>query len=229
MSTRFTLVLDLDDTLFAERDFVRSGFEAVGRMMEGQGAAGFGAICWRLFETGVRGDIFDRALAEIGGNATPDTIAALVACYRGHTPRIALAEDAARLLDRLDAAGQRFAVVTDGPLQMQRAKLAALGLDRRAAAAICTDRWGRDGWKPNERGFRAAAETLGQGPFVYVGDNPVKDFIAPRRMGWLAVRLRRAGGEHAEAEPDGPNAAPHAEIASLDALDDVLRKQEAAE
>ena len=32
--------------------------------------------------------------------------------------------------------------------------------------------------------------------FVYVADNPRKDFIAPRALGWRTVRIRRRGGEH---------------------------------
>ena len=53
---------------------------------------------------------------------------------------------------------------------------------------------------------------------VYVGDNPTKDFKAPRDLGWLTVRLRHAQGEHARTEPVSAAFRADAEIATLDDL-----------
>ena len=43
--------------------------------------------------------------------------------------------------------------------------------------------------------------------YLYVADNPVKDFAAPRQLGWVTVRVRRPCGlqyavENAEVTPD---------------------------
>jgi putative hydrolase of the HAD superfamily len=39
--------------------------------------------------------------------------------------------------------------------------------------------------------------------YVYVGDNPAKDFVGARALGWRTIRIRRAAGEHSlvEAQP----------------------------
>ena len=42
---------------------------------------------------------------------------------------------------------------------------------------------------------------------VYVADDPLKDFAAPRQLGWLTIRVRRPGGlhyaeENSEIAPD---------------------------
>ncbi len=52
-----------------------------------------------------------------------------------------------------------------------------------------------------------------------MADNPAKDFVAPHRLGWRTVRVRRAGGLHAE-EPSGADV--DVEIAGLGELDTAL-------
>jgi hypothetical protein len=52
-----------------------------------------------------------------------------------------------------------------------------------------------------------------------VADNPAKDFVAPHRLGWRTVRVRRPDSLHADV-PSGADV--DAEIASLDDLDTAL-------
>src|SRR3546814_13775930 len=85
------VVLDLDDTLYLERDYVRSGFKAVEQWLAlERAAAGFSDTCWRLFEGGHRGDIFDQGLLELGLDSHAELVAQLVTVYREHHPDIAL-------------------------------------------------------------------------------------------------------------------------------------------
>ena len=59
------VLFDLDDTLYAERDYVFSGFEAVARWAEprlGLPAKESSAELRRLFDCGVRGNTFNRWL-----------------------------------------------------------------------------------------------------------------------------------------------------------------------
>ncbi|HVF93154.1 MAG TPA: HAD family hydrolase [Sphingomonas sp.] len=213
------VVLDLDDTLYLERDYVASGFDAVGRWARGAiGTEDFGTRLRRIFADGVRGRIFDDALEEAGIASSPALVARMVAVYRQHRPAIALAPDAARLLARRDR-GTRYALITDGALDSQRRKIRALGLMRHLDVAICTDRWGRGDWKPSPRAFRAIESTfrLPATRFTYVGDNPAKDFDAPAALGWGAVWIRRQG-KLERTDPPTSFAAPRA-ITTLDELD----------
>jgi putative hydrolase of the HAD superfamily len=202
------VVLDLDDTLFLERDYVRSGFQAVGRWTQRElGLARFAERAWTAFEAGARGDVFDRVLRECGCAPTPALVQRLVELYRGHAPHIALLPDG-----RLP-----LACVTDGPLPSQRAKAQALGLERWASPLVFTAQWGAGFGKPHPRAFEQVQHTLAVRPdaCVYVADNPAKDFAGPRALGWRTVRVRREGGLHA-ARPSGADV-DH-EVAELTSL-----------
>ena len=87
------VVFDMDDTLYLERDYVRSGFHAVSEQLPDSGRA-FSRL-WEWFETGVRGDTFDRLLKAEPQWATRVTTAALVNVYRSHRPQIELLSPAA--------------------------------------------------------------------------------------------------------------------------------------
>jgi putative hydrolase of the HAD superfamily len=218
-----TVVFDLDDTLYAERDFVLGGFRAAGAWLEAQrGVAGLAAAATRWFGQGERGKIFDRALPSLGLAADAALIANLVHVYREHRPALALCPDAAECLAWVEPQ-YRVALITDGWRDVQARKIAALGLEARIGCRVLTDELGRASWKPSPAGFeRVAAELPGRADgFVYVADNPAKDFLAPRALGCRTVRIRRAGGEHARRDATAAEAAER-EIPLLTELRDAL-------
>jgi putative hydrolase of the HAD superfamily len=206
------LVFDLDDTLYLERDFVRSGFRAVDRWLASRDMVeGFFEVAWQLFEAGRRGDVFDCTLERLGMSLEAELIRRLVDVYRSHAPAIALDPEAAGLLARLHARGP-LALLTDGYRATQERKVAALGLERYCSPIVYTDALGREHWKPSPRGFLSIQQRFGgqANRFVYIGDNPAKDFRAPNALGWLTIRLRHPRGEHARAEAQGAlDAAAH--------------------
>lgn len=219
------LVLDLDDTLYPERDFALSGFRAASEVLRDRvEPARFLAAARRLFDAGHRGDVFDRALRDLGLEATPGCVAALVDAYRGHVPTISLYPDARWLLDWVTDP-LRLALLTDGYASVQRRKVAALGIESHFLAIVYSDDAGRDHWKPAFTPYRAVERQIPADPadYVYVGDNPAKDFVTPKQRGWRTVRIRRPGGEHAAARCDEAHRA-HTEIASLRELPAALRE-----
>lgn len=197
------LVLDLDDTLYLERDYVLSGLQAVDLAVRRLcGAEGFFECAAAEFNAGRRTFLFDTVLSQLGLAATPDLIAALVKVYREHEPLIELQPDAADFLARIGV-DYPLAILTDGYLVSQRNKIRALGLDRIGIFPIvCTDSWGRRYWKPHERGFRhiQSHHRLQGQACVYIADNPAKDFIAPRRLGWRTVHIKRPERVHMATE-----------------------------
>jgi putative hydrolase of the HAD superfamily len=223
------VALDLDDTLFLERDFVRSGFRAVGRWLgEHVGnQCDWSAELWQGFEQGVRGNAFDRVLTSAGVAATPELVGQLVRCYREHRPDIVLLDDVLPALDALALPPERLGVITDGPVVMQRNKLDALGIASRVVHVIYTDAWGVAYRKPHPRAFETFEQLTGCPPerCAYVSDNPTKDFRSPHDRGWATIRIIRPGGLHA-AKPSAPGEVDR-ELDSLQSVAEILAEMEA--
>jgi putative hydrolase of the HAD superfamily len=218
------VVFDIDDTLYLEREYVRSGFRAVGDYAaERLGIEGFQDTAWALFNGGARGTVFDVALEQLAVEPAPAIVSDLVSVYRAHDPAIELLPDARRTLASLR--GQLFTgVISDGPLAAQQRKVEALGLEALVNAIILTDAWGRAFWKPHPRAFHTMAELAGCAApqCAYVADNPAKDFQAPRALGWRTVRVRLPGGLHASTTA---RSSDRAEL-ECDSMADVARMLE---
>lgn len=219
------LILDLDDTLYAERDYVRSGFDAVGRYSARHlGHTDFGERCWHLFLDNRRERIFDDVLTELLGHADRNIISRLVDVYRNHSPQIALSDDAQRLLQRARADGAPLGLITDGHAVSQHAKLEALGLKQHLAAYVVTADLAGDRQKPHPAAFELLQQELGPaGHFAYIADNPAKDFLAPNALGWLSIRIRRPEGIYSNDEAPSFNHEARGSITSLDEVNDLLR------
>jgi putative hydrolase of the HAD superfamily len=143
----------------------------------------------------------------------------MVACYRNHLPRISLMPDAERALQRWS--GHFFlGLISDGPLVMQRQKVKALGLESRLNLIILTDEWGPEYWKPHPRAFEQMEARSGHrgAACLYIADNPSKDFLAPRQLGWRTIRIGRPGCIYGEM-PSRPDGCAEFAIESLDQVD----------
>ena len=196
------VLFDLDDTLFAQADWLKGAWEAVAAA-----GASLGADAWALQEALVavaaegsdRGGIIDRALASISAADIP--VAPLVEAFRSFETGVL--EPYPGVHDALEALGRRVPIglVTDGDVRIQRSKLRALRLEHLFDAVIFTDELGRDNRKPSAAPFRAALAALDVTPerTIFVGDHP-KDVAGAAAAGMRAVRVR--SGEHREA-PDG--------------------------
>lgn len=185
------VIFDLDDTLYLEKDYVRSGYRAVASVfpqvadMEGK--------LW---------DAFQRKLPAIDvvlegeGVATPENKALALQTYRTHLPAICLDADVAALLKELKKT-QKLGLLTDGRPEGQWAKIRALDLEPYFDKIIVTDELGGPEFrKPNEAAFTLMQKALDvpYGKMVYIGDNMKKDFIAPQKLGMQAIYFKNKDG-----------------------------------
>ena len=85
------ILFDLDDTLYLERDFVKSGFKTVATLIQNDNGIDKEVVYnrfWSIFNSGERKKIFDSYISEFG--KINYTINELVNIYRSHVPNINL-------------------------------------------------------------------------------------------------------------------------------------------
>lgn len=192
------LIFDLDDTLFPEYQFVISGFRQVGEWIaKTRAVSGFFEIAKQLFDAGNRGKIFDAALDQLGLAHDKEIIDQMVSVYRGHKPDLTLYEDAVWALNYFKET-KKLGLITDGYFLTQKNKVEALGIEGVFDSIIYSDELGRGHWKPSEVPYRKMMEFLGckGDSCVYVADNPVKDFVGPRLLGWKTIQVYRENGQY---------------------------------
>lgn len=178
------ILFDLDDTLYSERDFLHSGWRAVAHEAENRGLLE-SAKAYELMEKAL--DAFD-ALNE----ACPGfPIADMLDVYRNHMPDIHLKPGVRQTVMQLRDAGAPVGIITDGRSISQRNKIKALGLDTIVDYIGISAETGAD--KHQAQTFLHAEEHLGKHrPYIYIGDNPAKDFEQANKLGWHTVMLRES-------------------------------------
>lgn len=179
------IIFDLDDTLYGEKEYVRSGYRAIAnsipkveRMEE---------KLWCAFEQ--KKSAIDEVLTA-EGIYTEELKQKCLSIYRLHEPNIHFYEGAKELLIQLRVDGYMLGIITDGRPEGQRAKIRSLGIDELVDSIIVTDELGSVEYrKPNIKAFLKMQEMFGV-PFsemCYVGDNVNKDFVAPEKLGMKAI------------------------------------------
>ncbi len=177
------LVLDLDDTLYAEIDFLYSAYRHIAfRLAPEQSEALFN----RLVELYHRGE---NAFQYLVKRYDVD-LATLLDWYRFHIPQIRLFPHVKEQLNRLKT-DYRFALITDGRSVTQRNKVKALRLEPLLDFMVISEEVGSE--KPSINNYRMVQDALQCENYIYIGDNPKKDFVTPNKLGWKTICLRDRG------------------------------------
>ncbi len=186
------IIFDLDDTLYSEKEYVKSGYRAIAnslpeiKKMEEK--------LWLAFEQ--KKSAIDEVLIE-EGIYTEELKQQCLSVYRFHQPDIHLYKGTRELLCQLRVDGYQVGIITDGRPEGQRAKIKALGLNELVDHMIITDELGGVEYrKPNKTAFVKMQQQFDV-PFenmCYVGDNIKKDFVASDILGMKSVWFKNSDG-----------------------------------
>lgn len=217
------LVFDLDDTLYPESAFVRSALSAAGHhAATAWGLGGLTDEYLRLFESGQHREIFQTAHLSAGHGDLADARAAeLLRVCRTHRPTTLQWFPDAQQAVRLLARAHPLELISDGYLPTQVNKFEALGAGIWFPNPIFTEALGREFWKPSPRAFEEIMRRHPIASFTYIADNPSKDFVAPRRLGWHSIQVARPGGVYAGV-PAHPQGAPDIVVPDLSTLPELI-------
>ena len=180
------VIFDLDDTLYSEKEYVKSGYKAVSDYLGG----GHEEKMWSFFEAGK--PAIDELLKELEREKEK---AKVLEVYRSHMPQIHLYPGVVEMIEELKTKGIKVGIITDGRPEGQRNKLEVLGLE--VDDVIITDELGGIQFrKPCDIAFRIMMTKwrLNPADIVYVGDNPAKDFQAPQQLGMRSIWFKNAEG-----------------------------------
>ena len=182
------VIFDLDDTLYPEKEYVKSGFKKIAEHFK---MPELELELWQAFERGGKpiDDVFNiRGIIKLKDEA--------LHVYRFQKPNIRLFDGAEEMLKRLNKS-YKTGIITDGRPEGQHAKIEVLGLEDKVDEIIITDELGGIEFrKPNLTAFILMQKKL-RIPFekmVYVGDNLQKDFYGPKKVGMKSIVLQRING-----------------------------------
>lgn len=220
------IVFDLDDTLLSKSEWTAPALEfAATRLRLDAQRVWELATRYTQEHGGADAGIYNHVLLMCGQSDSAMNIRALVAWANQYTPApgsLCLLPGVSTALEKL---GRRYrlAVIADGNVDCQKAKVHATGLDRLVASIVYSDTIdGIRSRRPDPRPFRVALAELGTRATqtLFVGDNPVKDFLRPSQIGFVTVRVM--SGEYAKTDyPSAEHAADY-EISSVSRLPELL-------
>ena len=178
------VIFDLDDLLYKEFDFMRSGFWTIARTVETEEPKNLFRMMMARYFLGQ--SVLDWLCIEYLSNSE-FTVESLLSIYRNHQPDISLAAETEQLLNALKQNGNKIGILTDGRASTQRNKIKALKLENWVDVISVSEECGYE--KPAEEPYRFFMEQFKLDRFVYLADNFNKDFIAPNKLGWRTIAL----------------------------------------
>jgi putative hydrolase of the HAD superfamily len=184
---RPVIIFDLDDTLYKEITYVRSGIRHITAFLQ---QLGFQAKSVDMVEDLQKHAANDFLASIIDLYSAPFSIKEeLLWSYRLHEPDISLSHENQNVIDKAMATAFGVGIITDGRSTTQRLKLKSLGLLHLSNFVSGDFKSG----KPSPEMFQAVEQLWPDRQYVYIADNPQKDFIAPNARGWTTIGLADDG------------------------------------
>lgn len=186
------VIFDLDDTLYSEKEYVRSGYHKIADVIPQVDNAA--EKLWTLFEE--KKPAIDELLKQ-ENILSEEVKQACLHAYRYQIPDIHLYEGVVEMIAEFKTQGLKIGIITDGRPEGQRAKLQVLGLETMVDEIIVTDEFGGPEFrKPNPLAFSTMKDKLNVAykEMCYVGDNIKKDFISPENLGMRSIWFQNPDG-----------------------------------
>ena len=185
------ILVDMDDTLFDEHDYVKSGFQAVASFLERERSvpADYSYPSMVAFwELEGRGLVFDRIIERFEIRSSDGLVQACIDTYRHHMPDIKPYDGARDTLLKLRDIAP-LALVTNGLPVMQKNKLNALELMSCFDEVVFCDALHAP--KPSPKGLLKALSDMSVAPedAVMIGDNPETDGAAAAAAETAFIRV----------------------------------------
>jgi putative hydrolase of the HAD superfamily len=183
------IILDLDDTIYKEIDFVKSGFISIveNYAVDQNEQLLLLNLMINSFDSGENAlkTLFDY----LNINSYP--IEAALRIYHSHLPNITLPSSSKKFFELAKRNCYKIGLISDGRSLTQRNKLKSLGIDLLFDKIIISEEFGSE--KPSIKNFKVFEDEFPGYHFHYIGDNLDKDFEGPTKLGWKTYCLKDDG------------------------------------
>ncbi len=184
------LIFDLDDTLYEEITYVKSGFLEVSKYANKKYGFNIDSSLNYMnntLEMLGRGKVFDEFLKS-KNLFTQKRLKKFISTYRNHKPKISIFEESKKILKKRS---KQIYLVTDGNKIVQANKIKALCIEQFFKKIFITHRYGIHHSKPSLYCFELIKkkEKCDWKDLIYIGDNPEKDFINLNIKGATTIRV----------------------------------------
>lgn len=218
---------DLDDTLYKEVEYMKSAYKAIAAYAVSRSSN------TRMPNDEIEAEAYqvmmdaykhqDNAFEKLNlflKQDIPNSV--YLEIYRNHYPNITLSNTTEETLDRLKSAGCVMGLITDGRSIQQRNKIEVLGLEKwfNDEDIIISEEFGTE--KPCVDNYKYFMSRYAEAKsFVYIGDNPKKDFLGANTLGWTTICLLDNGENihRQDFEDCGEDNLPQIRIKSLSELE----------
>jgi len=182
LNSKSIILFDLDDTLYNEIDYLKSAFREISKNI-------FPVINCDIYKEMLNlyynnQDVYDCIIAKYSLKIDKFYF---IQMYRNHIPKINLIDNAIDFLKNLKTKNIILGIITDGRSIQQRNKIKALNISSYFEHIIISEEVGCS--KPDERIFKIIEKYYPEAEFFYFGDNIIKDFITPNKIGWKTFCL----------------------------------------
>ena len=187
------IVFDLDDTIYDEIEYVKSGFKEISKYLNDDSYYNF---MIDEFNKNGSGKVFNKLIDKFKLDIP---LHKLIEIYRFHHPNIKLSNESLKLLEF--SKNYKTALISDGYYLMQQNKFKSLELEQYIDYSVFTDFYHTK--KPELKSFEMVMNYFNdEKDFIYISDNPKKDFIAPNKLGWKSIRYKNPVGIYREFKSD---------------------------
>lgn len=176
------LVLDLDDTLYLEKDYFLSGVDSVSKEIKKLYKKNIKRILLAAKKNNK--DIWREACISL--DLPISCKESFIWMYRLHEPKIKLNSKILKFLREKQKNLRKIVILTDGRSIAQRKKIINLGLEN--LPSYISEEYNSK--KPALLRFKLIMKKYKNCEYIYVGDNSSKDFIAPNKLGWVTIGIK---------------------------------------
>lgn len=194
------VIIDLDDTIYSEYDYVQSGFRHVAEQISSLLNYSVPFLMEKMngFFINDKKTVFNQLINLINVNNVMN-LEKLIHLYKFHIPQIKPYDDFYDFCKNLEMKNISLVLLTDGDTVQQKNKVTGLKIEKYFRRIYYSDSYGIEFRKPNSKIYLEIINDLkiDNNEIIVVGDNPNKDFYCKESLGISSIQIIRPNAIYA--------------------------------